>query len=115
MSAQRLIYVDENGKLVTTTDPQIIAEQLVMQELGLWCGENPMAVNRGVDYMGVLEGNVFLKQSVEMLCDRYKDKFESIVVGDVESIELKGGDLAYKLDILFYKTDGTITERTIKL
>lgn len=76
-----LIYQD-NGELKITKEPQKIALESCMQEISLWIGENPMDIENGIDYFGVMDGFVFLKSSVENIVERYKDSFENIIVSD---------------------------------
>lgn len=76
-----LIY-QENNELKITKEPQKIALESCMQEISLWIGENPMDIENGIDYFGVMDGFVFLKSSIENIVERYTASFENIIVSD---------------------------------
>lgn len=75
-------YINQAGELTSTTNAEMIQVESLFQELLLWKGENPMKANLGIDYMGVFENRVFLKSSVEDICQKYQDAFKNIEVDE---------------------------------
>lgn len=76
-------YLKNDGTFAKTTDPELIQVESLFQELQLWKGENPMNAELGIDYIGVFENRVFLKNSISDICEKYADSFKDIVVGDI--------------------------------
>lgn len=75
------IYLDrDTNSFKTTNEPEKIALESCMQEIGLWQGENPMDIEMGVDYFGIMDGYVYLRTSIENITDKYKDSFQQITV-----------------------------------
>lgn len=76
-------YLKSDGEFTKTTEPELIQLEALFQELQLWKGENPMNAELGIDYIGVFENRVFLKNSISEICEKYVDSFKAIEVGDL--------------------------------
>lgn len=106
-------YINQNDELVQTTNAEQIQVESLFQELLLWQGENPMNITLGIDYMGVFENRVFLKSSVEDICNKYADSFKSLVVG--EPVYSDNGEiLSLSIEITLLD-DSTIKRDLMKL
>lgn len=81
-----MIYINENGQLFHTDETELINVYGYLAEIRLYKGENPLKINRGVDYKGVLNGEVFLKDSVENCTKNYTTKFKNVELGDVTQV-----------------------------
>ena len=73
----------QDGSFAKTTNAELIQLESLFQELNLWKGENPINAELGVDYFGIFENRVSLKNSVQDICDKYNDSFKNIVIGEV--------------------------------
>lgn len=78
-----MLYIDFDGNLVNTDDSELVNLWGYLAEVRLYKGENPLKTNRGIDYTGVLNGETFLKDTVEDCTKRYTNKFKSVSIGDV--------------------------------
>lgn len=76
-------YIDMKGNVFNTEDADKINLWGFLSELRLYKGENPLYTMRGVDYIGVLNGEVFLKDTVENCSKRYTNAFKNISLGEV--------------------------------
>lgn len=103
-------YINQKGELTSTTNAELIQVESLFQELLLWQGENPMKANLGIDYMGVFENRVFLKSSVEDVCQKYKDAFKDIEVSDPTYSD--NGELA-SLNITITLLDNSTIRRNL--
>lgn len=107
-----ILYDPQTDTWSSTEDLQKIASENLFQELRLWRGENPLDIERGVDYWGVLNFTTFLKVSVESVCERHIKNFAAIEVG--EPVYGEGGETIY-LDILVTQKDLTQLRETLEI
>lgn len=105
-----LWYIKQDGTPAKTTEPELIQVERLFQELLLWKGENPMNINLGIDYMGVFENRVFLKSSVEDVCNKYANYFNGISVGD--PVYSSNGELM-SLDVSVTLLDESVIRRNL--
>ena len=81
-------YLKQDGvTFAKTTEPELVQLEAMFQELQLWKGENPMNADLGIDYFGVFENRVFLKNSISQICEKYANSFKSIEVGDLQYLD----------------------------
>lgn len=69
-------------EIIQNTQGESVYFEAFCQELLLWSGENPLNVNLGIDYAGVLNGSVYLPLQVQDIISRYEKYFKSIVLGN---------------------------------
>lgn len=80
-----MIKYDNNTNTLTLIDNQrseLAYYEALCQELQLWQSENPLNVNLGIDYKGVLNGEVYLPMSLQDIISSYEKYFKSIELGD---------------------------------
>lgn len=80
-----MIKYDSNTNTLSLIDNQRIElayYEALCQELQLWQNENPLNVNLGIDYKGVLNGEVYLPMRLQDIISRYEKHFKSIELGD---------------------------------
>lgn len=106
-----MIYLDENGVVSWTTSGQKMALEACLQEIRLWQGEKAIDIGAGVDYRGVFEQSVFLRVELQRVCDKFKDNFADIIVGDPT---FDSEAEAIRINVTFYQLDGEVLTETIE-
>lgn len=76
-------YLKQDGTFAKTTSAELMQLESLFQELNLWKGENPMNAELGIDYFGIFENRVSLKNSVQNICNKYSDSFKNIDIGEL--------------------------------
>lgn len=81
-----MIKYDDNTNTFSIIDNAKQAEiayyEAFCQELRLWLSENPLNIELGIDYKGVLEGKVYLPLQLQEIINSYEKYFQSIELGD---------------------------------
>lgn len=106
------MVVYENEKLVFTDNDKDMYLNALIEELKLFKTENPLDVERGIDYIGIFEGRVFMQVEVENVLERHRDNFMELTAGDIE-IDDDREKLIMPLTAIFL--DGEVVETKIEV
>lgn len=95
-----MIYLNKTqNKLEYTENKSEQYLQAFLCELALFKGENMMDSEAGIDYIKVLNGEVFLKQEVERVISKYSKYFEILESGETEILKEKEEKVAISINI----------------
>lgn len=71
-------YQDDRGKFHYTDRAEMKKYYECVQELQLWKGEASFFANRGVNYRGIIDKQVFINNEFEQVLERYRPYFYNI-------------------------------------
>lgn len=93
-----VVYDSQNDTLKETQNDKEVYLNALIQELKLFKGENPLDVDKGIDYLGIFRGEVFMQIEVEEVLDRHRKNFGELTAG---TPEVDGDTVYMPLQITF--------------
>lgn len=104
-------YQNDRGEFLYSDKAEIKFYQECIQELLLWKYESSFYYDRGVDYRGILNKQVFLNIEFETVIDRYKPYFSDISI----DYNYREKNTYLDVQIVFTFNDGAIKEYILNL
>lgn len=105
-----MMYLAKDGtfKFTESDNDKIFFD--FIQELALLKGENPIRINRGIDYMAVFNMEAFLQVEVQEVIQSHLANFAGIDVGEIK----QSGDV-YSVPLTITFKNGEVRNETLEL
>lgn len=107
-----MIAIDDSNMPYVVTSERDKVLLACFQELMLWVEENPINIERGVDYQAIFEQAAFLKQELEKVTEYHAANFEEIAISEpVYDNEAE----VIRVKIRFVHFDNTTTDKELEI
>ena len=102
-----IYYLTNSNEWSSTDNSSLVRVEEMLQRMQTWKGEKSFNTNDGVNYLGVLNKQDFLKPQLEKIAADYVTYFSTTI----ESITTSGETIAVKLSIVL--KSGTVIAETL--
>lgn len=91
-----IYYLNNNNQWASTSNSTLMKVEEMLQRMQTWKTERDFNANDGVDYLGVLAKQAFLKPQLEAIAADYAVYYDTII----EDITSNGENIEVKLSIV---------------
>ena len=104
-----IYYLDNDNEWASTNNSSLIKVEEMLQRMQTWKGEKSFNANDGVNYLGVLNRQDFLKPQLENIAADYSIYFDTTI----QSVEIIDENIA--VELLIVLKSGQAIARTLEV